>query len=695
MNGLKYLKMVVLSGIFAFTIILAPKVYAIAPNVATGLFHTCALNGDGNVFCWGVNYSGQLGNGMNYSYSSHPTRVMGLSNKIISIAVSNNHSCALTDNGAVKCWGANSAGQLGNASFNSSNLPVDVVGLYRGVKAIAVGEYHSCALLNTGEVRCWGANDLGQLGNNNLGNSNIPITVNGLLSGVTKLAVGYDHACALVNSSSIKCWGSNSQGQLGNSSLIDSSVPVLVSNLVGSFTSITASFSSTCTLAVSGVGYCWGGNSFGELGNGVSSLPVITPITMSVINSPISVLALGDSHTCILNNLGSVECWGYNGKGAVGDGTTINTLLPETVIGLESNVIALASRDNHNCSILNSGVVKCWGDNYAGQLGNGNTINSSLPVAVLGVNGVGLLNLLATFKVKNDLNGDGITDLVWRQTSTGTIGILFMNSTGAVSSWQGITTDTDWNVVGTGDFNGDGTPDLLWRQTSTGLLGQLFMNSNGTIKGWNGISSGTDWNVVDTADFNGDGITDLLWRQTSTGTIGILFINSTGAVSSWQGITTDTDWNVVGTGDFNGDGTPDLLWRQTSTGLLGELFMNSNGTIKGWNGISSGTDWNVVDTADFNGDGITDLVWRQTSTGTIGILFINSTGAVSSWQGITTDTDWNVVGTGDFNGDGTPDLLWRQTSTGLLGELFMNSNGTIKGWNGISNGTDWNVVAGK
>ena len=301
----------------------------------------------------------------------------------------------------------------------------------------------------------------------------------------------------------------------------------------------------------------------------------------------------------------------------------------------------------------------------------------------------GSVQLSESHSVANDFNGDGRSDILWRNDSGYLTDWLSASSGAFVSnSGNGSTSgpDSSWQIVGTGDFNGDGISDILWRNSS-GYVSDWLGNPNGSFTP-NGDNAGsaaanTSWQVAGTGDFNGDGLSDILWR------------NSSGYLTEWLGTSTggftdngsaaangaaDNSWQIVGTGDFNGDGMTDILWRNAS-GYLTEWLGTSTGAFvsnqaNAGNG-SADTSWQVVGTGDFNADGMTDILWR------------NASGYLTEWLGTpnggftdnaanaatgAADNSWQIAQIGDFNGDGRSDILWR------------NSSGYTTEWLGTSTG---------
>ena len=377
-SGVRFLSFVALLGGLAVAHAQTPTVLGpVVTQVAAASDHTCALTASGGVQCWGSNNLGQLGNGSATS-SQIPVPVSGLSSGVVAIATAASSTCALTTSGGVECWGSNAQGQLGNGSTTDSSTPVPVTGLGSGVAAITVGAGHACAVTTLGAVNCWGLNASGQLGNNSLTNSSVPVVVNGFTGGAIAVAAGANHTCALTTSGAVRCWGSNAAGQVGNGSTTNTQIPVLVSGLSSGIASIAAGNSRSCALTLAGGVQCWGGDSAAGGPLPQSS----TPAAVSGLASGITSIALGGSHICAVTASGGVQCVGRNNLGQLGNNSTTDSLAPVTPIGLGSNAASVVAGTDDSCALTTFGEVECWGGNSAGQLGNNSTTQSSVPVWV-------------------------------------------------------------------------------------------------------------------------------------------------------------------------------------------------------------------------------------------------------------------------------------------------------------------------
>jgi|GEM_PF-944741 len=332
--------------------------------IAGGDYHTCALTTAGGVKCWGGNWNGELGDNSTTNRST-PVDVSGLTSGVAAISAGEYHTCALTTTGGVKCWGYNYYGQLGdNNSPNDSWTPVDVVGLSSGVTAISVGGYHTCALTTAGGLKCWGWNGNGQIGDNTTNDRYTPVDVVGLTSGVAAVSAGDEHSCALTTSSGVKCWGYNSNGQIGDNTTTDRWTPVDVAGLTSGGAAISAGGLHTCALTAAGGVKCWGYNNDGQLGNNNLPNDSWSPADVVGLSSVPAAVSAGGHHTCALTTAGGVKCWGFNGNGQLGDNTYTTRSTPVYVFGLTSGVAEISAGGDHTCAITTAGGAKCWGANY-------------------------------------------------------------------------------------------------------------------------------------------------------------------------------------------------------------------------------------------------------------------------------------------------------------------------------------------
>lgn len=345
------------------------------------------------VLCWGADESGQLGDGAELNNKNIPVVVAGLRSPVSAIAAGGRHTCALTAAGSVFCWGNNDAGQLGDGTETKKNTPVEVVGLTNGARAITAGGAHTCALTTAGGVKCWGANDSGQLGDGTETNATTPVDVLGLTNGIIAVEAGGHHTCALSGSGVVKCWGDNEDGQLGDGTTVDKNTPVDVMGLTRGARVIAAGGYHTCAVTAAGGALCWGDNSQGQLGNGAEA-DKTAPSQVIGLSRDISAISAGSglvgesesfvsAHTCAVNTAGGVLCWGNNDDGELGAGGAIDQNIPVEAAGLTAGIGAIAAGGLHTCALTTAGAVKCWGDNSQGQLGNGTTIDSLTPVDVV------------------------------------------------------------------------------------------------------------------------------------------------------------------------------------------------------------------------------------------------------------------------------------------------------------------------
>ncbi len=510
--------------------------------IATGTYHTCAVKTDGGAVCWGWNYSGQLGDGTTTSRSAptavfglssgvaalaagsahacalttgggvvcwgaggkigdgttttrlRPTGVSGLSSGIAALAAGNGHTCALTTGSGVLCWGDNFYGQLGDGTTTTRLTPVAASGLSSGVAAIATGEGHTCAVTTGGSVLCWGDNDYGQLGDGTTTDRWTPTAVSELASGVLAIAAGGGHTCALTAGWGVVCWGRNFAGQLGDGTTTNRWVPTTVSGLEGnelesSVAVVTARQYHTCALTGAGGAVCWGDNDNGQLGDGTTTRRS-TPTVVSGLASGVAAVAPGYYHTCALTTVGGALCWGSNGNGQLGDGTTTQSTTPVAVSGLSSAVGAIVAGGYHSCAVTSSGAARCWGRNNYGQLGDGTTTDRVTPTAVSGLSSGVAAIATGIYHTCALTTGGGV--VCWGYNSYGQLG-------------DGTTTDRWTPTAVSGLSNGIAAiaadhyhacarttagGALCWGNNSYGQLGDGTTTSRATPTAVSGLSSG-------------------------------------------------------------------------------------------------------------------------------------------------------------------------------------------------------------
>ena len=363
-------------------------------RVAAGDAHTCAIADDGDVWCWGHNGFGQLGNSA-YPGDDSPVPVrtsgFGAGRSATQIAAGANHTCVRANDGTVWCWGSGGFNQLSNGGTSSGD-PVQVsLGVGVTASRIFAGGNTTCALTSDANLTCWGRNNKGQIGNGATytGAGGIaPTAVTGIPGSFTvaDVEVGDQHVCAVATGgSAVHCWGYDNTGQLGTVSdgFADRSTPTQTDSVGGTVRRISAGVQFTCATITDNSASCWGNNANGQLGRGsVTPTTASTPASTAVIGS-INKVVTGTNHACALMTAGGVQCWGSSLNGQVGNGTSgANVLAPSSVSGLSGTVLDIAAGANHACAVTATGAVQCWGANTLGQLGVNDQADRSAAVTV-------------------------------------------------------------------------------------------------------------------------------------------------------------------------------------------------------------------------------------------------------------------------------------------------------------------------
>ncbi|WP_413581716.1 hypothetical protein [Bdellovibrio sp. HCB288] len=397
-------------------------------SVSTGYSHTCAITTAGALKCWGLNDYGQLGNSGNTNLSL--PAIIDIGNNYTAVATGGSHTCAIQSSGQLKCWGKNDSGQLGNGGTTSTSTPYLIDGSVSYAMVSAFSDYTCGITTTTGLLKCWGYNGSGQLGNNTTTNLLIPTVLDSGFA-YTTVNTGYDQTCGVTATGYLKCWGSNQNGQLGDGTTIDRKTPGVTDNM--GYATVSVGGYHTCGILSAGYLKCWGDNQYGQLGMGYSSI-ITTPkavdsatahnkVSAGQVNScgitprgvkcwgenyggqvgdrttaikpiptvadpgtPYKAIAIngnsaGNHHACGITETGLLKCWGSNAYGEIGDGTKTKRTYP-VLVDSNTSYSAVTTGDLHSCAITTSGNLKCWGYNNTNQLGNGTTTESTTPIFI-------------------------------------------------------------------------------------------------------------------------------------------------------------------------------------------------------------------------------------------------------------------------------------------------------------------------
>lgn len=363
----------------------------IVSRVATSGLGSCAVAIDGSIYCWG-RFPGTD------SAQLKPQKVLNIPEPVRDVAMSDSHACAVTASGVVYCWGRNNYGQLGDGTLTDRSTPAKIHGLSVGVESITLGWGNTCIVTDDGAVYCWGDGSYGKLGNGDTANQPLPVEVTGLQSGYLDVACGHSSCCALGDDGSVVCWGDNALGVLGDGTITDRKTPVSVVGLTDEVVQVQGCHLNFCVLYRSGQVACWGNNDSNSLGNPdlKDRCDVLdfracsrSPVLVQGLNSTVSRIAVGPTHSCALLQNGVVECWGGNLSGQLGRGSTGKfgetgpiAQNPGSVSDIECGK-GSDYNSGRTCAVWPEGVVRCWGYNGAGQIGDGTRENALVPTGLM------------------------------------------------------------------------------------------------------------------------------------------------------------------------------------------------------------------------------------------------------------------------------------------------------------------------
>ncbi|MGK7312150.1 MAG: Ig-like domain-containing protein [Candidatus Longimicrobiales bacterium M2_2A_002] len=345
-------------------------------RIRAGGGHSCGITVPGHAYCWGADDRGQLGNAVDALYFDSPRPVAG-GHALVQVSTGANHTCGVTTDSAVLCWGDNDRGQLGDGTTTDRPIPAPVSTSASFVQ-VSAGANHTCGLTATGELLCWGANAFGQLGDGSSTDSSTPVAVSSQES-FARVSAGSEFTCATTTADTAFCWGLNNLGQLGNGTTTSSSTPTAVAG-GQAYTEVDAGDDHACGVTSADDAYCWGANGFGQLGDGTATSRS-TPAAVAGGYSFRTVTA-GTGHTCAISSNDGGYCWGQNDQGQLGTGSTTNWSAPQP-IATEAPLDRLVAGAQHSCGVTALGEALCWGSNFSGQLGDGDTEDRLEPALVV------------------------------------------------------------------------------------------------------------------------------------------------------------------------------------------------------------------------------------------------------------------------------------------------------------------------
>ena len=370
------------------------------PRLAVGEYTTCALDPNGQTYCWGLN-TRFLEYGEVRELSAHPVAVSIPRLGALSSGIAQ-HTCGLTTDRVALCWGRGFFGEMGRgAPADTGNTPGEVTGGHTWA-SISVGRILTCGLATTGDIYCWGLNQRGELGDTAIASGTTIHTPSKVIGGLTfkAVAAGWLHNCGITTSNAAYCWGDNANGQLGNGApdTDNHPNPVLVSG-AQQFRQLALSARATCGITVDDRLFCWGYNGTGQLGDGTTTqrsepTPVAPNLRFTAVSlssgftggiGPETVVPTGHTqggvaHGCAISTSQDLYCWGWNGAGQLGTGSFINTVTPTLVSGgIKFTTVALGGP--YSCGQSTTGIY-CWGANFYGQVGNSSFVDVTAPVKV-------------------------------------------------------------------------------------------------------------------------------------------------------------------------------------------------------------------------------------------------------------------------------------------------------------------------
>ncbi len=345
-------------------------------EISASYSHTCARKVDGTLWCWGDNTAGQIGDGTTTSPRATPVQITALGSSVAQVATTRDRTCARKTDGTLWCWGRNTYGEIGDGSTGGiKSAPTRVVALGSDVAEVSTGASATCARKTDGTVWCWGNNSAGTLGDGTTvspkPNPTQAVALGNTVSHVSVSSTG----CAIKADGTLWCWGYNVFGQLGDGTMVSPRpTPAQVVALGNTVAEVVTADNQVCARKTDGTAWCWGYNGVGQLGDGTTTTPRPTPEQVAPLGTSVTQIASGYDHSCAIKTDASLWCWGSNVQGQLGNADPTSTPYPlplQASAVFPHAIIGVATGSSHTCALEGDGTVWCFGDDSYGELGDG------------------------------------------------------------------------------------------------------------------------------------------------------------------------------------------------------------------------------------------------------------------------------------------------------------------------------------
>jgi alpha-tubulin suppressor-like RCC1 family protein len=348
-------------------------------TVSAGGYHTCGIRHGGRLYCWGIDHSGQVGDGGSNTRSLSPERI-GSFEDWATVSGGQNHTCGVRDSGKLYCWGNDGSGQVGDGDANSATAPRRI-GSHEDWATVSAGDYHTCGIRHGGQLYCWGDNQCGQVGDGTAVSdpcregfedhkARSPRRI-GTFEDWANVSAGGFHTCGVRKNGKLYCWGNDDAGQVGDGDADPGAVTAPLR--IGTFedwANVSAGGFHTCGVRKNGKLYCWGNDENGQVGDGEAGSPALAPRRIGTFEDWARATA-GWEHACGIRHGGKLYCWGKDDDGQVGDGDDPNPATAPRRIGTFEDWAAIDGGVRHSCGVRTNGKLYCWGSDHDSQLGDG------------------------------------------------------------------------------------------------------------------------------------------------------------------------------------------------------------------------------------------------------------------------------------------------------------------------------------